>query len=263
MPEEIHHAPTGVAREVSTALPDSQEQTSVPVQPADVAVAANPQPRPRTSIRRTGKVARLPMEARHQVSGMLYAGKTYQQIIHSLEEEGYTGITRQNITNWAKGGYKEWQQQRAHLESVMAKRENLIELAASHGRGRRFDLSDVNNVLLASRYNEILQNLDTSKVAAQIAANPDLLFRFAAEESLRQKRETESVDDREYRAEQKKSRAAIDFQLKLARLTKEQIAELRDSANTPRFATILRELTGSDVPESVLDANSGVNPANL
>src|SRR5712675_1605117 len=60
------------------------------------------------SVRRNGKVSRLPLDARTTVNTMLDDGKTYLDIIAKLTELGHPGFVVQNISRWKLGGYKEW-----------------------------------------------------------------------------------------------------------------------------------------------------------
>src|SRR5438046_2647716 len=60
---------------------------------------------PSRSVRRNGKVSRLPLDARTTVNTMLDDGKTYLDIIAKLTELGHPGFVVQNISRWKLGGY--------------------------------------------------------------------------------------------------------------------------------------------------------------
>ncbi|MDB6057587.1 MAG: hypothetical protein JWO95_1431 [Verrucomicrobiales bacterium] len=249
-------AQNSIIAESTPTPPPGQEPSNVPAQSAEV--VSNPQPKapvkprkPRSNCRRTGKVACLPYSARQCVSNLLYEGKTYQEIIAFLEDEGFTGITRQNITNWARGGHKDWLQQQVQLETIVTKRGNMIDLTFALGRNRdrHFDLTDVNNALLASRYNEVLQQIDSKQIATAITANPELLFRLAAEESDRQKRETDVIRDREEYQDRKRRREQADFAMRYEMLGEKTKAELREAKGKPGYHQKLCQIMGVKVPE--------------
>ena len=69
---------------------------------------------------RTGKIARLPVEIRHQLNRRLQDGKPGKQLVvwlNSLpevravlkEEFGARPITEQNLSEWKLGGYADWE----------------------------------------------------------------------------------------------------------------------------------------------------------
>src|SRR5689334_5690349 len=71
-----------------------------------------------TSARtRTGKIARLPLETREIVNGMLRAGFRYNDIVEYLKELGHPGITPGNITFWRHHGYIDWLNHQHELEA--------------------------------------------------------------------------------------------------------------------------------------------------
>jgi hypothetical protein len=76
---------------------------------------------------RRGKIARLPGDIRVELNRRLRNGKSGGPLLawlHSLpevtavlaEEFGGTRITKQSLSEWRKGGYKEWEERQVHWE---------------------------------------------------------------------------------------------------------------------------------------------------
>lgn len=174
--------------ETAAQLPAGQEPATVLAQPAE---AQNIPKRRRFANRlRNGKVARLPFQLRELVSRLLFDGYTHTHIVQELHDAGYLEISRQNVTNWARGGYKDWLKQRQAIESIALKSTSLQQSRIDFGRDN-LNLDRANNLLAAARFHEILQNLDPKQIASIASSNPELFFRVVKEESKRQQREQE------------------------------------------------------------------------
>jgi hypothetical protein len=181
---------------------------------------------PKSRRLRNGKIARLPVHVRDQVSRMLYEGRPYDQIANQLNEENYgEQITRQNIGSWAKGGYPDWLKTHEVFNCISLKTEAL-EQYPFYGGKDSLKLNKLNNFLLATRMNQVLEHLDPKQLAQLVAANPDLFFRFINEEFNRQKQER----DFEYNAEDRKlalrDRDVYAHQLKMMMLPKSERAKV-------------------------------------
>ena len=154
---------------------------------------------PKSRRLRTGKIARLPVDVRDEVSRMLYEGRTHDEIANEINEDNYgQEITRQNIGSWAKGGYQDWLKTHELMASVSLKTE-LHEMFPYHSRKDALELNKVNNFMLAARMNQVLEHLDPKQLAQLVAADPDLFFRFIKEEFNRQQQEREleyKIEDR-------------------------------------------------------------------
>ena len=65
----------------------------------------------RTAVLRrrcTGKIARLPLEARNYVNHALSRGLPYQSIVTRLAEMGHPGIITRNLFRWFRGPFAYW-----------------------------------------------------------------------------------------------------------------------------------------------------------
>ena len=82
---------------------------------------------PRPSLRRNGKVARLPRETRDMINRMLDDGLSYTAIIEALGDAG-KGLNTQNLCNWRKSGYQEWVTHQAQIDETKAATEHAIQL---------------------------------------------------------------------------------------------------------------------------------------
>jgi hypothetical protein len=159
---------------------------------------------PKTRRVRNGKIASLPVELRDSVGFSLYRGETHDEIAKDLNEDGYPKITRQNITNWARGGYQDWLKTHEFMADLSSKAD-LHRSFPGYTHRDALKLNDVNNFMLAGRMHQVIEHLDPKRLAKLIAANPELFFRFIKEEFNRQQQEREL----EYKIEDRK-RSALD-----------------------------------------------------
>jgi len=76
--------------------------------------------RPRHRRIRNGKIARLPEPARDRVNRMIDDGFRYRDIIKALGPPGTPelpySISEMNLSNWRKGGYRDYRRRRDQLE---------------------------------------------------------------------------------------------------------------------------------------------------
>jgi len=76
--------------------------------------------RPRHQRTRNGKIARLPEATRERINRMIDDGFRYRDIIQALGQPGESDlaykISEMNLSNWRKGGYREWCRRQEQLE---------------------------------------------------------------------------------------------------------------------------------------------------
>src|SRR5688572_1216173 len=118
------------------------------------------------SHRRNGKVARLSSALRDQVNLHLDEGKTYSQIIHWLAANGHPGFTQDNISQWYKGGYQDWRDQRAEVENF---REIAIDVAQHHQDGKTEQAA---HAIGTSLIFQTLLKLNPAKLSKRLNAKP-------------------------------------------------------------------------------------------
>jgi len=75
---------------------------------------------PRHQRTRNGKIARLPEATRERINRMIDDGFRYRDIIQALGQPGASDlpykISEMNLSNWRKGGYREWCRRQEQLE---------------------------------------------------------------------------------------------------------------------------------------------------
>src|SRR4051812_13313199 len=105
--------------------------------------------KPTSERTRTGKVARLPLEARITVNTMLDDGEEYQAIVDKLSELGHPAFIVQNISRWKAGGYQTWIRDRQQSELAQIHADSALQLVREMKDATQ--LCEANAVLLASQ----------------------------------------------------------------------------------------------------------------
>ena len=143
-----------------------------------------------TSLRlmtRTGKIARLPREIRDQLNRRLRDGETGKKLVRWLNsspkvkavlkaEFGGRPINEPNLTEWKKGGYREWLDQQAAKEFVPQLADEANELQE---KANGPPLTDQMAVWLAARLMVVVRRLAVA--ALDDAAKWKLLHEAAAD----------------------------------------------------------------------------------
>jgi hypothetical protein len=82
------------------------------------------------NTKRTGTVARLPSEAREEVSKMLYNGATYREIIAAMGAKGIR-LQKNALTTWLRGGHQDWLSAEERLTNIERLREFAMRVVKS------------------------------------------------------------------------------------------------------------------------------------
>ena len=77
---------------------------------------------------RRGTIARLPKAVRDQVNQMMDDGRLCRDILKMVKEEAGVALTWRMLTDWRKGGYRDWQEQQLRLQDMGANREFALEV---------------------------------------------------------------------------------------------------------------------------------------
>lgn len=102
--------------------------------------------------RRKGRIAALPKIHRDMVNRMLANGVPYKNIVGALERAGFL-IKERNISNWATGGFLEWQLEQ---EVVTQNRLDQDHLVDNLRREDASELSEVGLQAAATRLSQLL-----------------------------------------------------------------------------------------------------------
>jgi hypothetical protein len=130
---------------------------------------ANPLLFPPNKRPRTGKIAKLPNELRHLVCQQLYDEVPFSQILNFLGEEGATRITKQNITSWKAGGYRDWLAQEEERLRKEARLNHITRTIRSKG--------SLDDVALSLALNQLFETLDAFEVKLlkrRLSKNPQM-----------------------------------------------------------------------------------------
>ena len=177
--------------DTTTSSPAPLVPISAPVSSSEAAalVDARPlSPPAKRKIRRNGRVACLPKQARDVVNRMLSNGLAYKNIVGAIGEIGYT-LTERNVSNWATGGYLEW---RLEQEAVLQNRLDQDHLVDFLRRDGAPELSEVGLQAASSHLSQLLlrklsQDADPEANLNNYSHIIDLLCRLRREVSASQK----------------------------------------------------------------------------
>lgn len=114
---------------------------------------------------RTGKVARLPREIREQLNRRLQDGETGKTLLDWLNSQGKVqavlkaefhgrALTKQNLSEWIHGGYREWLFQQEAIEIVRRMDIDAAEL----DKASKTPVIDLLSRRLAAQYMVMLAN---------------------------------------------------------------------------------------------------------
>lgn len=121
--------------------------------------------------RRTGKIARLPLEQRRRVNEMLRDGKKAKAIIEWIHgQDARATINEQNVTAWFQGGYQDWLKEQERLDDMRAKREFAMEIAREN-EGTRIHEAGLHTA--ASQIFEMLNDLDIEGIKDRLKEDPE------------------------------------------------------------------------------------------
>ncbi|MGB8355310.1 MAG: hypothetical protein WCD79_15540 [Chthoniobacteraceae bacterium] len=159
---------------LTTPQPSSVAQT--PIQPETPSGQVSPSPgksgiRSSFNITRRGKIARFPNEIREQVNRRLHNGENSSTIlpwlnaipeVRQILDSDFAGkpVRKQNISEWRKGGYREWLNCRQAADVLSRIREETLELRHEAGD----NLTDNVSCWLAARYFVEAKDMDSREV---------------------------------------------------------------------------------------------------
>jgi len=139
-----------------TTQPENQTEAQIEVQNHETTTSP-------ATFPRVGKIARLPKAIRDELNARLEAGEGGEPLLdwlnqlpatrHVLELE-FAGkpVSKQNLSEWRRGGFAEWQLRRSVLETVG---ETAAHAKAIHASAGRFFVDDVVTAFTA-HYNHFL-----------------------------------------------------------------------------------------------------------
>jgi len=116
---------------------------------------------------RNGKIARLPRHIRDTINGALYRGIEGNYLVWWLNEKPevkealdvwFEGrpITKQNLSEWRKGGYKEWLKRQEACDIVRQLNEKAVALAHTADSE---DISHLLSITLMPEFVRVVQTL--------------------------------------------------------------------------------------------------------
>jgi len=144
-------------------------------------------------VRRNGRVAGLPKIQRDMVNHMIWNGVPYRNIVSALGEADYT-VTERNISNWATGGYLEWELAQEHVLQNRLDQDHMLDFLR---RDDAPELPEVGLQAAATRLSQVLlQKLaradDPEAHIENYSRMVDILLRLNREIAVTQKQRDDS-----------------------------------------------------------------------
>jgi hypothetical protein len=119
--------------------------------------------------RRYCKIARFPDAVRRRLNVMLLDGVPYADIIKNLGHKG-AALTKQDMSRWFKGGYKDWLEENRHLERLKATHEFCKRLVKENEGS---EVQEAALKLAAGHIFELLSEFDVKTLKETFEGNPE------------------------------------------------------------------------------------------
>ncbi len=142
--------------------------------------------------RRNGKIARLPKAVREDINEWIDDGVEYEKIIETLGDEG-KGLTKQNISRWAQGGYRDWVKEQERSALLNGNSDRVVDLLT---KAEPEEIPDLIVKLFAARVGGVLSDLTPQELRDNSEKDPRNLVRLL---SLVPKLSREALRTRKYR----------------------------------------------------------------
>jgi hypothetical protein len=129
---------------------------------------------PKYKHRRTGKVACLPKVIRDQINQMILDGIPLRKIPANIGEHG-KDLSEDSLSEWNKGGYKDWLQDQERAEDVGRTRDAALALVDQKAGAT---VQDAGRTIASAQLYELLLSFDPRAFAAALQEKPELYFRL-------------------------------------------------------------------------------------
>jgi len=191
-----------------------------------------PQPRrPHKRTRGNGKVARLAMPIRNMVNQSLRDGVRYVDIIATLKSHGYHNFQPAHLGNWVRAGYRTWLTAQETFERSRQTSEATAALLGSLRADGRCQITDLNELRLATQLDRLLDSVDETSLKTMLAEKPEEYFRLTkavtAHVMARAQRQQAELLRFKYDLEMRKIEEAECRRRRRQGLTEEEVAEFK------------------------------------
>ena len=204
--------------------------------------------------RRKGKIAKLPVEVRHELNLMLRDNVDASQCVAWLAEKGFGNewLKRQgfeewnpqNFTNWVRGdgdgksGYAEWLRNQERAETIGIRKDAALQMVRTLKNGGEIHITEANELMLAAHINEVLEDFDPQVLKQMMDEKPEKFFQLAmsvnSQTSERTKREKLELEFSKYRDHVEEKKRKIEEALNVAKskggLTPETLKTIEEAA---------------------------------
>ena len=180
------------------------------------------------NAKRTGTIARLPKEAREEISRLLYNGATYREIIGAMGAKGIR-LQKNVLTTWMRGGHQDWLAVEERLTNIERLREFALKVVQSN---EGTVMQQAGMKMAAAQIYELLMNYDAQVLkerlkegdAADYAKLVNLMARLS-DGGLKQEKYRDEVEERKARIQAQREDA------QRGGLTKEHLTSIEKDLN--------------------------------
>jgi hypothetical protein len=207
---------------------------------------------------RQGKIARLPLALREALNTRLEGGESAGKILPWLNalpetlavlEEDFEGlrVSEQNLSEWRKGGFVEWQGRRDRLNHTKDLANEAVRLARANGGS----LAEGSAAIAAGRILEVLEACDGKMEMPELLKAVQGITSLASIDAARGKMSLEKEKlkrkDQQIALEQKKfQRTTCELFLKWREDKRAEEAVLGEGTNTEKIEKLGQLMFGED-----------------
>jgi hypothetical protein len=149
-------------------MPEPQKDPASSNPPANASPALAP------ARRRTGNIARLPLDVRRSINQMMDDGIPYEDILSALGEHG-TDLNVDMLYRWKKGGYQDHLREQRLIEQCIARRASASALLTKAGQVTGFQATQQ---IATSQICEAVVDMGADILRQALIANPLNYFRM-------------------------------------------------------------------------------------
>jgi hypothetical protein len=116
---------------------------------------------------RNGKIARMRKDLRDRINQLMYDGRTYNEIIAAMGEDGQH-LNEDNLSTWKSGGYTQWLRGMERREDLLFVQEAIMDRVLKKGCP---DLSKAAIQMAVTKVFQLLESLPPDEMLDTMDSN--------------------------------------------------------------------------------------------